>query len=165
MLFLVDGYNVTKGDPATRDLSLEEQRTALVARLKARGSDLLGKGGVVVFFDGDVAQASEQPDTYPVTVEFSRGQSADDAIVRVAARRPRDQVCLVTSDRGLAERVRDHLGARLEVRDRSALFESARGRSTRRRSGGDVAGEAGTPPGANRITEELKKLWITEEGE
>ena len=165
MLFLVDGYNVTKSDPVTRDLSLEAQRAGLIARLRSRGQDLLGSGSVVVFFDGDVAQASQQSDTYPVTVEFSRGQSADDAIVRVAARSPREQVCLVTSDHGLADRARAHLGARLEVRPREVLFESARRRSPRKRAGGEIAGEAGTPPGANRITEDLKKIWLSEDEE
>ena len=165
MLFLVDGYNVTKSDPATRDLTLEAQRAALVARLRARGSDLLGSGRIVVVFDGEVAQGSRGQDTHPVTVEFSRGQSADDAIVRAASGVPREQVCLVTSDRGLAERVRVHLGARLEVRGREVVFDAASRRSPRRRRGGDVAGESGTPAGANRITEEMKKIWLTEDGE
>lgn len=165
MLFLVDGYNVTKADPATRELSLASQRDALIARLRARGRDLLGPGSIVIFFDGDVGQASQQSDTYPVTVEFSRGQSADDAIVGVATRSPREQVCLVTSDRGLADRVRAHLGSRLNVRERQVLFEAARRRSGRRRSGGDVVAEAGAPPGANRITEEMKKIWLAEDGE
>ena len=165
MLFLVDGYNVTKADPVTRELSLATQRDALVARLRARGRDLLGAGSIVVVFDGDAGQAARQPDTYPVKVEFSRGQSADDAIVGVASRSPREQVCLVTSDRGLADRVRAHLGARLDVRERQVLFEAARRQSRPRRSGADVAEEAGTPPGANRITEDLKKLWLDKDGE
>lgn len=165
MLFLVDGYNVTKSDPATRGLTLEQQRAALVARLKSRGRDLLGNGAIIVVFDGDAAQASQQADTYPVTVEFSRGQSADDAIVRVAARSPRDQVCLVTSDRGLADRVRAQLGARVDVRERSVVYDGAKRRSAKRRAGGDVANEAGAPPGANRITEDLKKIWLAEDEE
>ena len=41
---LIDGYNVTKGDPATRECSLEEQRTSLMRRLRARRDTLLGAG-------------------------------------------------------------------------------------------------------------------------
>ena len=52
MRFLVDGYNVTKQDPATAELGLAEQREALVARLAVRGRDLLGTGEIVVVFDG-----------------------------------------------------------------------------------------------------------------
>jgi len=124
MLYLVDGYNITKGDPATRGLSLESQRDALVARLRARGRELLGSGTIAVVFDGDVEQGAHQSDAYPVVVEFSRGQSADDAIVRVAARMPREQVSLVTSDRGLAERVQAHLGARVTVLGRESLYDA-----------------------------------------
>ena len=45
MLYLVDGYNVTRRDPATSELSLLGQRDALVARLRVRGRDLLGNAG------------------------------------------------------------------------------------------------------------------------
>jgi len=40
MLFLVDGYNVTMADPATRDLGKEAMRDALAARLATRGASL-----------------------------------------------------------------------------------------------------------------------------
>ena len=59
MLFLVDGYNVTKGDPATCSLSLEAQRDELVARLRSRGEQLLGRGSIVVVFDGEVSDGPE----------------------------------------------------------------------------------------------------------
>ncbi len=52
MRYVVDGYNVTKRDPATARLSLEGQREALVARLAARGEGLLGSGPKTVVFDG-----------------------------------------------------------------------------------------------------------------
>jgi len=167
MLFLLDGYNVTKGDPATRDLTLESQREALIARLRARGKDLLGTGKIVVVFDGDVGQAARQSDTYPVEVEFSRGQSADDAIVRVASRMPKEQVCLVTSDRGLQERAQAHLGARLKVLGRETLYDAAQRRTgaKSRRDGSADDDEGSMPKGANRITEELKKIWLEEEAE
>jgi len=167
MLYLVDGYNITKGDPATRGLSLESQRDALVARLRARGRELLGSGTIAVIFDGDGEQGAHQSDAYPVVVEFSRGQSADDAIVRVAARMPREQVSLVTSDRGLAERVQAHLGARVTVLGRESLYDAAQTRHgpKRRGRGKPDDPESGMPKGANRITEELKKVWLPEDGE
>ena len=49
---LVDGYNVTKADPATREGTLEDQRTALVGRLRARRASLLDSGDATVVFDG-----------------------------------------------------------------------------------------------------------------
>ena len=97
----------------------------------------------------------------PVEVKYSRGGTADDAIV-AAARKAGEGVVLVTSDRGLADRVRDHLGRNVEVRPREVCFEAARPAKGSRRSG-SVARDAGLPRGANRITEELKDLWLKDD--
>lgn len=160
MLFLVDGYNVTRSDPATRDLSLEEQRDALARRLAARGSALLGTGRIVVVFDG-VEGAGLTAHVGQVEVRYSRGRIADDAIVAVA-RASSESIVLVTSDRGLAERVRDHLGRSVDVRPREVCFEGSRGNAGGRRAG-SVARDVGLPKGANKITEELKDLWLSED--
>jgi predicted RNA-binding protein with PIN domain len=164
MLFLVDGYNVTKGDPATQGLTLESQREALVARLRVRGLQLLGKGRIVVVFDGDAGRVQGgdlgRAATHPVDVVFSRGGSADDAIVERAALAREAGVCVVTSDRGLADRVREHVGAQVGIRPREVVFESARGAASAKKRRGSVAREAGLPPGANSITEEMKRHWL-----
>ena len=52
MRYLVDGYNITRRDPATASLPLCEQREALLVRLATRGADLLGVGPIVIVFDG-----------------------------------------------------------------------------------------------------------------
>lgn len=167
MVFLVDGYNVTKGDPATQDLTLEAQREALVSRLRARGEQMLGRGRIVVVFDGDpsLAQpgAAESMASYPIEVVFSRGGSADDEIVKRGMRASGEQVCLVSSDNGLAGRMRDHLGKRLDVRSREAAYESAQGRDSSRKRAAGTAREDGLPRNAASITEELKRTWLTDE--
>lgn len=167
MLFLVDGYNVTKGDPATQGLTLEDQREALIARLRARGEQMLGRGRIVVVFDGDPmtahGSAHERLATYPIEVAFSRGVTADDAIVKRATRAASELMCLVSSDRGLAGRLRDHLGKRLEVRPREVAYESARGQASARPARAETAREAGLPRNAASITEELKRHWLTDE--
>ncbi len=167
MLYVVDGYNVTKSDPATRDLSLEEQRDALAARLRARGRELLGAGRIVVVFDGESGAGLSSAGGAPVEVRFSRGGSADDAIVdAIAGSVARGQaVRVITSDSGLAARVKDHGGARVEVLGRETLFDAAgRGRA---RTGKTryPASSAGIPRGGNAITAELKKLWLSNECE
>ena len=48
MRYLIDGYNVTKRDPATRDLSLEEQRDTLERRLRVAARDVLGAGSYTI---------------------------------------------------------------------------------------------------------------------
>jgi predicted RNA-binding protein with PIN domain len=164
MLFLVDGYNVTKGDPATQGLTLESQREALVARLRVRGVQMLGRGRIVVVFDGEAGRAqggeAGRSATHPIEVVYSRGSSADDAIVERASLARGEGVCVVTSDRGLAGRVREHVGAQVDVRPREVAFESARGAASAKKRRGSVAREAGLPPGANSITEEMKRHWL-----
>lgn len=160
MLFLVDGYNVTHRDPATASLSLLEQREALVARLRVRGRDLLGSGRIVVVFDGEGGPGLSTGGGIPVEIVYAHARSADDEIVRIAAK-ARGKVFVVSSDRGLAERAQAHAGARLEARDASCCFEAA-GKGGRRKasSRGSVARDAGLPRGANAITRELKDLWL-----
>lgn len=160
MLFLVDGYNVTHGDPATAGLSLLEQRDALVARLRVRGRDLLGRGRIVVVFDGEGGPGLSTGGGVPVEIVYAHARSADDEIVRVAVN-SNDSVVIVSSDRGLLGRAQEHAGARLEARDASCCFEAA-GKGSKRKatSRGSVAREGGLPRGANAITRELKDLWL-----
>lgn len=164
MLYLVDGYNVTKHDPATRELSLENQRDALVARLQVRGAALLGAGRIVVVWDGQggagVASGGASGGTRVEQV-FSRDRDADDEIV-ARVRASKAPVTVVTSDRELRERVSSAAVAHVEVSQRGVCFESAGKGAARggRRKG--VARDTGIPPHGNAITEELKALWLDE---
>lgn len=150
MRYLVDGYNVTKRDPATARLSLERQREGLVARLATRGEGLLGAGSITVVFDGlpDVGVSTFRRGA--VEVRFSRLESADDMIVRLAAG---GGATVVTSDMGLAIRAGGE-GARVLGAD--VCFEDR----VPRRGARYPAASAGLPPGANKVTEELKRLWL-----
>lgn len=164
MLFLVDGYNVTHRDPATAGLALEEQRDALVARLRVRGRDLLGSGRIVVVFDGAGGPGLSTGGGVPVEIVYAHERSADDEIVRIAALHAGlpGKVVVVSADREVAERVKAQGGAAVEVRDSGACFESAgRGRA-RKGARGSAARDAGLPRGANAITRELKGLWLDE---
>lgn len=164
MLYLVDGYNVTRADPSTRDLSLEQQREALVSRLRVRGRELLGAGRIVVVFDGRQGEGLAAGSGQGVEVRFSRDENADDVIVRLAARAS-GSVCVVTSDRELEERVRTHASGPggVESRARECLFDSARPPARKRGRGRQAAASVGIPAGGNSITAELKALWLTEE--
>jgi len=157
MRFVVDGYNVTKRDPATAARSLEEQRAALVGRLSARGRDLLGAGSLTVVFDG-VAGGHGDTRRGALDVRYSRDESADDLIVRIVAAAP-EGTTVVTSDRRLIERV-EVLGARTV--DGTTCFEATR---PIRRTSRYPASSVGLPPGANKVTEELKRLWLTGDDE
>ena len=162
MLYLIDGYNVTKSDPATRSLSLEEQREALVVRLNVRGDVLLGKGRKVVVFDGPAASFAHSSGG-AVEVRFSKGDSADEVIVQLA-RSANEPVCVVTSDRELAGRVKDSVTDSARLVGREHLFEG-RGKSATGSQKRYPARDVGLPRGANRITEELKGIWLGEDEE
>ncbi|MDY0340839.1 MAG: NYN domain-containing protein [Coriobacteriia bacterium] len=156
MQYLIDGYNVTHSDPATRSCTLEEQREALVARLAARGADLLGRGPITVVFDG-VAGGMTEAGRGQVVVRYAhRPETADDLIVRLVAS---GETTVVTDDNGLAARARVRSAV---IVPSASCFEQA---STRKVTGRRYrAASAGLPPGAAQITAELKKLWL-EDGE
>ena len=164
MLYLVDGYNVTKADPATRDLELDEQRQELVRRLGARSSVLFGPGRVVIVFDGGGLHGSSGEGGVHDVVFSRSGEKADDVIVRLATAEP-GAVTIVTDDVEIEERVRVHRGGRPTARlARATAFDAAEGRA--RRGGGRTAlGGLGVPPGGNAITKELKDLWLKDDEE
>lgn len=158
MRHLIDGYNVTMADDATRRLDRDAQRLALVRRLAARGRDLLGPGRITVVFDGGVLRADEAHG--PVEVRFSGDESADDVIVRLATSE-RDSVTVVTSDRELGARVREHAGRSIVIVGSSALFEEAKPAKRPARPRRHPRG--GLPAGHETITRELADLWLNEE--
>ncbi len=166
MLLLVDGYNVTKADPATRDSSLETQRDALVARLRIHGRELLGSGRIVVVFDAADGEGGIRATggSVPVEVRFARQGPADDVLVGLASS-AREKVLLVSSDRELVSRVHTHASHGFESRGRESLFAVAASGRARTGSKRYPASTAGMPKGANKVTEELKALWLTEDEE
>ncbi len=160
MRFLVDGYNVTMADDATRRLRPEEQRLALVRRLAARGRELLGVGPITVVFDK--GHLADEPEAPGVEVVFSRDRTADDVIVEIAEGEPGD-VTVVSSDRELRSRVRERKGRKTAVLPSSTLWESALATKGRRRSRREAHG--GLPKGHRDITRELEGYWLTDDGE
>jgi predicted RNA-binding protein with PIN domain len=154
MRYLVDGYNVTMADDATRHLDRDDQRLALVRRLAVRGNELLGPGRKTIVFDGGVLRDDEVHGD--VEMCFSGDGSADDVIVRLAVAEGGD-VVVVTADRELRSRVREHAGRSIDVRPVTTLFEEAKGRR-RREPGRQSTGQL--PTGHESITAELASLWL-----
>lgn len=199
MLHLIDGYNVTKRDPATRNLPIEEQRLALETRLQTRARELIGTTDYLIVWDGaggnGVARRAARKSS------FTRRPTADDAIVE-RVRAARTHICVVTSDNGLAARCRAAASVGVDVKPSSILFADAlmfadglgddgdgaamalpeskphgkgkaharkkgapgkRQPTTSRRQKGGISPEVGIPKGANKINEELKKIWGIED--
>lgn len=170
MLYLIDGYNVTKQDPETRDLSLEDQRVSLERRLGRLFKQLFGKKATYrIVWDG--AGGSGVSHRADANSQFTRMPTADDAIVaKVAA--ASEKIGVVTSDNGLAQRCRAAASHGVEIVPSSKLFARQRSKG----SGGKVlperkprgrvdriSGDIGIPPNANKINEELKKIWGIED--
>lgn len=148
MRFLIDGYNVTMCDPATRELTAGEQRAALARRLGARGRELLGAGAITIVWDG--RSDGHGAVSGPVTERYAGDVTADEMIAALVARGD----VVVTSDREVAE----HAAARgAQVRAADVVFDAAAGSRPKRRR---LALDAGLPSGANTITRELKDLWL-----
>jgi predicted RNA-binding protein with PIN domain len=160
MLFLVDGYNVTRADAVTRNLLPDDQRLALMRRLSARGRGLLGAGRVVVVWDKGLSAGDE---SLPgVEAVFSLDEIADDVIVRMAEGEA-GPVAIVTADRELKSRVRERRGRSTEVLPVATLFEDAEQTKARRRPASRAA-YGGLPKGHADITKELERVWLDEEG-
>jgi predicted RNA-binding protein with PIN domain len=161
MRFLVDGYNVTMADDATRRLRPEDQRLALVRRLAARGRELLGPGDITVVFDK--GHLADDIGMHGVDVLFSRDRTADDVIADLAERDAGD-VTVVTADRELRHRVRERAGRRTEVLPSSTLWESAPNARAKRRTGRQHP-HGGLPKGHEKITRELEERWLDHDEE
>jgi predicted RNA-binding protein with PIN domain len=160
VLFLIDGYNVTRADEATRHLLPDGQRLALMRRLAARGRGLLGAGRIVVVWDKGHRAGDE--DTGGVEAVFSRDEIADDVIVRMAERES-GPVSIVTADRELKSRVRERKGRSTEMLPVSTLFEGAEQTHAKRRPARRQA-HGGLPAGHAKITKELEDVWLPKEG-
>ena len=159
MLFLVDGYNVTRADDATRRLLPDDQRLALMRRLAARGRGLLGQGRIVVVWDKGLRAGEESRPG--VEAVFSLDEIADDVIVRMAEAEE-GPVTIVTADRELKSRVRERKGRSTATLPTSTLFEDApQTRAKRRRTAADS--RSGLPEGHADITRELADVWLPKE--
>jgi rRNA-processing protein FCF1 len=159
MLFLVDGYNVTRADDATRRLLPDDQRLALMRRLAARGRGLLGTGRIVVVWDKGFNAGDES--LTGVEAVFSLGDIADDVIVRMAEAES-GPVTIVTADRELKARVHERKGRSTATLPVSTLFEDAQLTKAKRRPSKQHA-HGGLPAGHADITKELESVWLPKE--
>lgn len=163
MRYLIDGYNVTKRDPATRDLSLEEQRDALERRLRVRAASLFGSTSYTIVWDAAGGQGVVRPTGGDVA--YTRMPTADDAIVE-RVRRASERVGVVTSDNELAGRCRAVALYGADILPSDCLFANAaapvklKGKRGKQKP---LPRDVGIPANANEINRELKKLWGIED--
>ncbi|HEY5432676.1 MAG TPA: hypothetical protein VIL06_04625, partial [Coriobacteriia bacterium] len=87
---------------------------------------------------------------------------ADDVIVRMAERES-GPVTIVTADRELKSRVREHKGRSTVTLPTSTLFDGAEQSHAKRRPVQHQA-HGGLPKGHADITKELRDVWLPKEG-
>lgn len=168
MFHVIDGYNVTKRDPATQSLPLEDQRNALELRMRTRARSLIGTTDYLIIWDGAGGKGVvHDGDRH---ARFTRMDTADDAIVACVRREDRN-VCVVTSDTGLARRCKAAAVREVQIKAADVLFKDAmlftgldreNSQTGKRRQKRDNY-EPGIPPFANEINRELKEIWGIED--
>ncbi|MBT3434636.1 MAG: hypothetical protein HOC91_15055 [Nitrospinaceae bacterium] len=132
MKLLIDGYNVIPAIPElgrTLRADLEQGREAFLKLLGEYRRTSQAKFEITVVFDGQRGMETGNGRVHGVGVRFSRGEIADDLIVRLM----RDEfrgATLVTSDRELRDRAEPMAGALIrsgEFADRLIMTMAAEG--------------------------------------
>ena len=106
-MLVVDAANVVGSRPTGWWRDRAGAARELVARLRAATSDGLLEAPVVVVLEGRARDGAVAEDADGVEVVHARGEG-DDTIIEVVAAHARDAVTVVSADRGLAARVREH---------------------------------------------------------
>lgn len=160
MLLLVDGYNITMRDSATTGRSKEDQREELLARLRVHSRRVAPGGEIVVVFDAHEEFGYSGNAERPVRAVYAA--VADDEIVRRCAA-ARGKTVVVTDDLRLRARISQDVGRQVEYRDGSSVYAEALAAPSHASRKAPLARESGLPRGANKITQELKDLWLNDE--
>lgn len=105
---VIDGYNVAKADGGYEDLQLESQRERLVDAVFTLAK-MTATNTLIVFDAQRVPGRRAKKTRRPVTIEWSHpGEIADDYIIERIEKLAKHPVVLVTNDRELQERGREH---------------------------------------------------------
>lgn len=162
MHYFIDGYNVTRRDPNTKDLPLESQRSELEKRLRINKTALLGKASYTIVWDAagglGITPSTGRPD---LTSEYTHLPTADDAIVE-KVRRATERVGVVTSDNELANRCRSAAPFGADILPAERLFAQAKPKKKQAKKT-PMPRDIGIPANANEINRELKELWGIED--
>ena len=154
MHYLIDGYNVTRRDPSTKDLPLEDQRAELEKRLRIGKTMLPGKATYSIVWDAAGGAGIVHPTDRS---EYTRMPTADDAIVE-KVRRATERIGVVTSDNELAGRCRSAALHGVDVLPAERLFADAKPPKKRSKNT-PMRRDIGIPANAHEINRELKEIW------
>ncbi len=149
---IIDGYNLIRNSPVLAAIDrrdIEEGREALLSRLAEYKR--IRHLSIVVVFDGtgSIHLSNTRENRMGIQILFSRqGQTADDLIVSLARQKGRETV-VITSDRGIHDRLKSMdcvciTSETFDAKIDNALYEFFKGESL---EGEEVSA---SPPKANK---------------
>lgn len=164
LCYIVDGYNVLKSSILFKNRALQEARAAFVSYVERNRLWGSLRNKLIIVFDGsrDVVGTRQ---AYPFEIIFTSDETADEKICRLVASNalPRN-VVVVTDDKGLIRQVRGY-GAKImgaqEFLGRSKVQGLKKGQSAVYLR--DDPEEDLNLVEKEKITEELKKIWLKKE--
>lgn len=158
LLYIVDGYNAIKRSGSFDHKILKEARNRFLAWLEQERPHGSLRNRLIVVFDGSSEVFGlKEPTSFEVI--FTAGESADDKIKKIVADCPGPkEIVVVTDDKDLAFSVRSN-GARIMSTD-EFLSKGAHAKK-------EILCPQNVEPKVSlnivereKITEELKKIWL-----
>ena len=162
LYFILDGYNIVMRLPElfqkSDRLSFEASREGLVNFLSTYRPQGNVRNPVTIVFDGYAEMKLNwgRLRQEAIQIIFSEQESADDRIVSLIGKAAREMI-VVTDDRELSLRVRDRGARVVSIKEFVAKLVDKQ----KKVSGAHEEKEGKlTPQEEQKITDELKKLWI-----
>jgi len=157
--FIIDGYNAlfTIKSSLRKQYQSREGFVQYLRIAKPFGSE---RNRVTVVFDGrDNTLYRQKYSSVPVSIRYSDDKEADEIIVRMVKNAKRtSEIIVVTDDREIRERVSMMGAETLPVKE---FFRSL----TQKKKSHEEEKPDPTSKAGKQITEEMKKVWETEENE
>jgi len=157
LLYIIDGYNITHHPTFTKDTfkKNKDSRVALIELIKAKRLCGSSNNKVAVVFDGYPESGWQNADTGNIHVVFSRRQSADERIKKIAELSANPKTVVVISDDKEIKFFVKAAGCRhMGVEE----FISSKERSLSKKE--SVSEVKVTYAQMSRINEELRKIWL-----
>ena len=157
--YIIDGYNVIKQTPSLTKKSLKDSRLSLVKLIKEKRPQGSKNNEVTIVFDGkaDLPYWPKEKEI-DINIVFTKNNTADDWIKNAVERTdgPR-RIVVVSDDKQIRFYVRS-LGAKvLGVKEFIKAAERSKGAKNAEPSDSKI--ELSSVE-AERITEELRKIWL-----
>jgi len=163
MHFILDGYNMMMRLPELfkkSTLSFEPTREGFIQFLMRHRPQGNSRNRTTVVFDGyaELKVNWDQLRQEAIQIIFSEAESADDRIVSMIGKPEHShQTMVVTDDRELSLRVRDRKAKVITIKE---FVEKIVEKHKKVSASHEDREKKLTPQEEQKITEELKKLWI-----